>query len=114
MMCVAGIVLCGGESMRMGRPKAWLPFAGELLLPRVVRVLSEVVSPIVVGAAPERDLPTLPYDVTNVRDDEKGRGPLQGLATGLAALQTRAAAVFVSSCDVPLLRPAVLRPLIDP
>ena len=33
-MNVAGIVLCGGRSSRMGRPKAWLPFAGELMLPR--------------------------------------------------------------------------------
>ena len=29
MLKVGGIVLCGGQSKRMGRPKAWLPFAGE-------------------------------------------------------------------------------------
>ena len=31
MIRVGGIVLCGGQSTRMGRPKAWLPFAGELM-----------------------------------------------------------------------------------
>ncbi len=49
-----GIVLCGGQSKRMGRPKAWLPFGGETMLERVVRLLSEVVHPIVVVAAPVR------------------------------------------------------------
>ena len=36
-----GIVLCGGQSSRMGRPKAWLPFGDELMLPRVVRLLGD-------------------------------------------------------------------------
>jgi molybdopterin-guanine dinucleotide biosynthesis protein A len=110
---VAGVVLCGGRSSRMGRPKAWLPFAGELMLPRVVRVLGEVVSPIVVVAAPGQDVPPLPSGVAIVRDPERGRGPLQGLAAGLAALAGRAEAAYLSSCDVPFLRPAFVRRLID-
>src|SRR5204862_259863 len=105
-MRVGGIVLCGGQSSRMGRPKAWLPFAGELMLPRVVRLLSEAVQPIVVVAAPEQEVPPLPTDVLIVRDEEKGRGPLQGLAAGLQALQGRADAAYLSSCDVPFLSPA--------
>jgi molybdopterin-guanine dinucleotide biosynthesis protein A len=113
MTNVGGIVLCGGQSKRMGRPKAWLPIAGELMLPRVVRLLSEEVSPIVVVAAPEQDLPPLPSDVQIVRDEEKGRGPLQGLAAGLAALQGHADAAFASSCDVPFLRPAFVRRMIE-
>src|SRR5687767_10615246 len=59
----AGIILCGGKSSRMGRPKALLPFGPELMLERVVRILSAVVSPIVVVAAPEQDLPPLSDDV---------------------------------------------------
>ena len=57
---IAGIVLCGGQSKRMGKPKAWLPFGGELMLPRVVRILRTVVAPVVVVAAPDQDLPPLP------------------------------------------------------
>src|SRR5262245_4662400 len=110
---VAGIVLCGGQSSRMGRPKAWLPFGEELMLPRVVRLLSEVVSPVVVVAAPEQDVPPLPADVPIVRDEERGRGPLQGLLAGLQALQGRADAAYLSSCDVPFLKPAFVRRLID-
>src|SRR5438128_289283 len=112
-MQVGGIVLCGGQSKRMGRPKAWLPFAGELMLPRVVRLLSEAVRPIVVVAAPEQDVPPLPPEMQIVRDEEKGRGPLQGLLAGLTALRGRADAAYLSSCDVPFLRPAFARRLTE-
>jgi molybdopterin-guanine dinucleotide biosynthesis protein A len=112
-MRVAGIVLCGGQSSRMGRPKAWLPFAGELMLPRVVRILNEVVSPIVVVAAPDQDVPPLPAGIQIVRDEAKGRGPLQGLHAGLGALRGNADAAYLSSCDVPFLQPAFVRRLID-
>jgi molybdopterin-guanine dinucleotide biosynthesis protein A len=97
----------------MGRPKAWLPFAGELMLPRVVRLLSAVVSPIVVVAAPEQEVPPLPAGVAIIRDAEKGRGPLQGLAAGLTALRGRVEAAYLSSCDVPFLQPAFVRRLIE-
>jgi molybdopterin-guanine dinucleotide biosynthesis protein A len=110
---VAGIVLCGGQSKRMGRPKAWLPFAGEIMLPRVVRLLSQAVSPVVVVAAPDQDVPPLPGEIAIVRDEEKGRGPLQGLAAGLTALRGEAEAAYLSSCDVPFLQPAFVRRLID-
>ena len=51
------VVLCGGESRRMGRPKAWLEFGKEVMLERVVRLVSTVAWPIVVVAAPGQDLP---------------------------------------------------------
>lgn len=111
-MTAGGIVLCGGLSSRMGQPKAWLPFAGELMLPRIVRIVREVVEPVVVVAAPGQDVPTLPEEIRVVRDAVAGRGPLQGLAAGLAALQGRADAAYLSSCDVPLLKPAFVRRVI--
>ncbi len=113
MISIGGIVLCGGRSSRMGRPKAWLPFGSELMLPRVARILSEVVSPIVVVAAPGQDVPSLPPGVAIVRDPEENRGPLQGLAAGLAALKGLADAAYLSSCDVPFLQPAFVRRLIE-
>lgn len=113
MASAGGIVLCGGQSKRMGRPKAWLPFAGEIMLARVVRLLGEACNPIVVVAAPGQEVPPLPATVCVVRDEERGRGPLQGLAAGLGALQGFAEAAYLSSCDVPFLRPAFVRRLID-
>jgi len=110
---VGGIILCGGQSRRMGRPKAWLPFGGEAMLQRMVRLLTEVIRPVVVVAAPGQDLPPLAAETMVVRDEEKGRGPLQGLAAGLSALQGQMEAAYVSSCDVPFLRPAFVRRMID-
>ena len=112
-MRTGGIVLCGGRSSRMGRPKAWLPFGDELMLPRVVRILREVVDPVVVVAAPGQDVPPLPPEIEIVRDEEEGRGPLAGLAVGLAALAGKADAAYLSSCDVPFLEPGFVRRVID-
>lgn len=108
-----GIVLCGGRSSRMGRPKCWLPVGGEPMLSRVVRVVSAVAEPVVVVAAVGQDLPALPAGVEVIHDEEEGNGPLQGLAAGLKALANRTAAVVVTGCDAPLLRPDVLARLID-
>ena len=112
-MTVGGAVLCGGLSSRMGRPKAWLPFGAELMLPRVVRLLSAAADPVVVVAAPGQDVPSLPPNIAVVRDEKEGRGPLQGLAAALNAMRGRAEAVYLSSCDAPFLRPAFVRRLMD-
>lgn len=113
MARIGGVVLCGGQSSRMGRTKAWLPFGNELMLPRVVRLLGEVVAPIVVVAAQGQDLPSLPPQIAIIRDPQPERGPLQGLAAGLEALRGRAEAAYVSSCDVPFLRAGFVRRVIE-
>ncbi|WP_437506902.1 molybdenum cofactor guanylyltransferase [Sorangium sp. So ce1099] len=110
---LAGVVLCGGRSSRMGRPKAWLPFGGEALLQRVVRRLGEAAWPIAVVAAPGQELPPLPEGVQVVRDPEEGRGPLQGIAAGLAAVAPLAERAYVSATDAPFLHPAFVRRLAD-
>jgi molybdopterin-guanine dinucleotide biosynthesis protein A len=111
-MKVGGIILCGGRSGRMGRPKAWLPFGGETMLQCVVSVVREVVDPVVVVAAPDQEIPLLPSEVETVRDEEEGRGPLQGLLAGLIALEGKVDAAYLSSCDVPLLQPAFVKRMI--
>jgi molybdenum cofactor guanylyltransferase len=107
-MSLGGIVLAGGRSRRMGRPKAWLPFGDEHLLQRVVRRLSEVCNEIVVVSAPGQTLPPLPLDVRVVSDPVEGRGPLQGIAVGLAALSKAQATAFVSSTDAPFVDPRLV------
>ena len=105
-MKTGGIVLCGGKSTRMGSSKALLPFGSETMLQRVVRLLDAVVSPLVVVAAADQDLPALPSEVIITRDERPERGPLEGLRAGLRALPADADAAYVTSCDVPLLVPA--------
>jgi molybdopterin-guanine dinucleotide biosynthesis protein A len=100
-----GIILCGGMSSRMGRPKANLPFGPELMLQRVVRLLGQVVDSLVVVAAVRQDLPPLPPHVRVARDRCENRGPLEGLRAGLETLEDCVEAAYATSCDVPLLVP---------
>lgn len=111
-MHIGGVILCGGKSSRMGYPKAMLPFGPELMLQRVVRLLSEVVGPIVVVAARDQELPPLPPTIQVAYDERPERGPLEGLMAGLSALGEQADAAYVTSCDVPLLQPAFVREMI--
>ena len=112
-MTAGGIVLCGGESRRMGRPKAMLPFGPERMLQRVVRLVGEAVEPVVVVAAAAQELPPLPPGVDVLRDRRPDRGPLEGMAVGLRALAGRVEAAFVTACDVPLLVPALVRRVVE-
>lgn len=112
---IGGIVLCGGRSSRMGQPKALLPVGDEVMLQRVVRQLASVVHPIVVVAAADQLLPDLNIEgcqVRIVRDPVEYRGPLAGLAAGLAAVSTEVDAVYASACDAPLLCPNFVRAMI--
>jgi molybdopterin-guanine dinucleotide biosynthesis protein A len=110
---IGGIILCGGQSRRMGTSKAWLEFGAETLLERVARVVQFVVEPVVVVAARAQELPKLGANVFFATDEEAERGPLQGIAAGLAALEGRADAAYVSSCDVPFLHAALIQRVID-
>ena len=103
----AGVVLAGGRSTRMGRPKASLEWHGSTLLHRVAGIIGRVVDgPVVVVRAPGQELPSLPPGVRVVEDARERRGPLQGLAAGLTAAAGDAHLAYVSSTDVPLLHPA--------
>jgi molybdopterin-guanine dinucleotide biosynthesis protein A len=109
----AGIVLAGGKSTRMGTSKALLPFGPETMLQRVVRLLGSVVSPIVIVAARDQELPSLPGDVQLARDEREARGPLEAIRAGLKALPPSVEAAYVTSCDVPLLVPGFVTRMID-
>jgi molybdenum cofactor guanylyltransferase len=110
MLDAAAIVLAGGRSSRMGSPKAALDWHGSTLLRRVTGIVARSVSgPVIVVTAPGQTLPALGVPVEVVADEREGRGPVQGLAAGLAAIGDRAAIAYVSSTDVPLLHPAFVR-----
>ncbi|HWB09230.1 MAG TPA: molybdenum cofactor guanylyltransferase [Pirellulales bacterium] len=103
---VGAIVLCGGQSRRMGQAKAWLDFGPEKMLQRVVRLASSVATQVVVVGAPGQELPDLPTEVLVVRDAVEGRGPLQGLLAGLVALPDSTELAYATATDVPFLAPA--------
>jgi molybdopterin-guanine dinucleotide biosynthesis protein A len=98
-------ILAGGESRRMGRDKALLPFDGPAMLARVAARALETGYPVmVVGRArPEG------WDIGQVRfveDNAPGAGPLRGIVTALGA---SGGDVIAVACDMPLLDAHALR-----
>ncbi len=112
---LAAIILVGGRSSRMGRPKPWLDLAGRPLLARVVEQARTWTDEIVLVAAPHQDLPPLPAagaaPPTVVYDDHPGAGPLPALAVGLGAM--RASWALALPCDAPFVHPSVVAHLME-
>jgi molybdopterin-guanine dinucleotide biosynthesis protein A len=103
-----GILLCGGQSRRMGQKKQWLPFDGRPLLLHTLDKLHAVCQDVVVVANDEEDLQRLvSLNVRAVRDEYAGQGPLAGLHAGLKGLPIDEKACLVA-CDLPFLQAEVL------
>lgn len=98
-----GIVLCGGRSRRMGRPKALLPWFGRSLVEHAVATLRPAVDEVLVVTSRALAVEALvaPLGARVVVDREPDRGPLAALRDGLEAACADAA--FVTSTDAPFL-----------
>ena len=103
------VVLAGGKSSRMGRPKSMLPFGDEPLITHIVGALQRLFAETVVVAAPEQELPSLPARL--VRDEVAYQGPVGGIYYGLKAAGGKFS--FVTSCDVAFLNPRLIAHLIS-
>lgn len=110
---VGGIILCGGESLRMNYPKAMLPLGQELMLQRVIRIVSEVVSPVIIVASRDQELPEIPDSIRVVYDVNPGAGPLPAIGLGLRELELDCQAAFVSACDTPLIQKSMILALLS-
>lgn len=96
---VGALLLTGGESRRLGSPKAELRVDGERLVDRAVRVLTTVCDPVVeVGPA------YAGVAVASVRESPAGSGPLAAFVAGAEALAVRGAGArpfVVLAVDLP-------------
>lgn len=96
------MILAGGRSQRMGRPKAWLDLDGAPMLVRVCDTVAAAVASVVVVGTSGDALPELPAGIVRVDDPQARRhgGPLAGVVTGLEAIEREGpAAVYVGAVD---------------
>ena len=97
------LVLAGGRSRRMGRPKAWLEVGDTVLLRYVVDRLAPAFSEVMVSfGEPEQMEQLVPYRV--VFDRKQSAGPLGGIEAGLLAANHNV--VFAVGCDMPYVEPS--------
>ena len=110
MVKVTGVVQAGGKSTRMGgAPKALVELGGRRLIERVVSVIREVVDDVLI-VTNTPDLYRF-LDVPMVPDVFVDHGSLGGIYSGLAAASGDAA--FTVACDMPFLRAAVARLVVE-
>lgn len=102
---LAGIVLAGGKSSRLGHDKTRIVFSGVSLLSRSVDLLKRHCDMVhVVGRLPEDH----GLNVPSFLDAVPGCGPAGGVATALRRLGR---SCLVLSCDLPLMDDQTLRRL---
>jgi nicotine blue oxidoreductase len=110
----AGLLLAAGAGRRFGKPKALVPFHGEPLVRRGIRLLTRggcrpVV--VVVGAAADQVVALITDQSVQVVVNPDWRTGMGGsLRAGLAALRD-APAVVVALVDQPLVAPAAVERL---
>lgn len=100
---IAGLLLTGGSSRRMGTDKALLIVEGERLASRLGHILSLVTQPVVeVGPGWS--------GLDSVRENPSGSGPLAAIAAGCTRLRQLGygGPALVVACDLPLLTAPLL------
>jgi molybdenum cofactor cytidylyltransferase len=117
---IPGIVLAGGKSSRMGRPKALLPIGagGDTFFDRITHTLVDAglhTIIVVVGADADAIRGSVrPIQGVRIVDNpDYEQGQLTSLLAGLRSIDlVRATAALVTLIDVPLVTAATVRTLI--
>lgn len=114
---IAGIVLAGGRSLRMGRPKALLQVGDETFLERVLRTLKEGgCDEVVVVLNVEDRIASRLISGAGARSTlgaGAGTEQIESLRAGLRALSPASDAAVILPVDHPLVEPSTVAALID-
>lgn len=105
---MAGVVLAGGISRRMGRDKAWLSLRGRPLVSHQALLLSTVFEEVRISVKDIGRFAEVGYPL--IHDQELAVAPIFGLR---AALQEVKVPIFVLAVDLPRVPNALIRALAE-
>ncbi len=113
---VAGLILAGGESRRMGSHKALLRFGEETFLDRLCRLFRARCSPVIVvlGAGAQEIRGKLGGGAHVVVNEAWQNGQTSSMKCGLGAVPAAAAAVLFTLVDHPAVGPETIDALLRP
>jgi molybdenum cofactor cytidylyltransferase len=119
---LTALILAGGDSTRMGSPKALLPDPeGRTFVARIVRTFAAAgITDIVIVTGRQHDaieaaviadrprvMPRL------VRNPDPSRGQLSSLWAGLAVVDEKTAGLLMTLVDVPMLRASTIQAVVE-
>ena len=96
---MTALILCGGKSTRMGRPKAFLPYRGTLMITHMIELVRQLFSEVLLVTNEPELFDGLEMDT--VKDIIPHRGPLGGILSGLLIASHHHS--FVIACDMPFI-----------
>lgn len=102
-MGYALVILCGGNSTRMGSDKALLPFGNYCLIEYLVKKFQPYFPKIYLSVKKLGDYTHLKLPVTEIPDIYPNAGPMSGIFSGLSMIHESEA--FFMSVDTPFLEP---------
>lgn len=107
-MKITGIILAGGENLRMGKNKAFLVVNGQRIIDRTKKLFAELFDEVLMVTNSPLDY--LDLNLRLVSDLYAGKGSLGGIYTGL--FHASHSHAFVAACDMPFLNKALIGHLI--
>ncbi|MEE0934680.1 MAG: molybdenum cofactor guanylyltransferase [Methanobrevibacter sp.] len=102
------IILCGGQSRRMGRDKGSMIIQDKPMIKHILSTLNHEINEVVIVLNNQERIdryskfinPTdYTYTITFVEDEIKGKGPMPGIMTGLSHISGKYALIL--PCDSP-------------
>lgn len=95
---VTGIILAGGQNLRMGRNKALVEWRGKRLIDWIIEALDPICSNIIISS---NELIPAPANCHIVEDRYRNIGPIAGIESGL--FHSSSEINIIVSCDTPRL-----------
>lgn len=106
---IAGVILLGGKSIRMGENKALLKLGNTTVIERLVKLMSSLFKRVILISNYTEEYNFLNLPVYG--DIFPDKGPLGGIHSGL--VNSGCIRNFVISCDIPLIDSGIISFIVD-